>query len=77
MEMPSNITRVIQATPTPLATRIEDKLAWKLSPKGDFDMKSAYLMALKPMVEAPFRGKWIWKLKILPRIQTFVWKCMH
>ena len=77
MEMPSNITRVIQATPIPLATRIEDKMAWKLSPKGDFDLKSAYLMVLEPIVEAPSRGKWIWKLKILPRIQTFVWKCMH
>ena len=77
MEMPSNITRVIQATPIPLATRIEDKMAWKLSPKGDFDLKSAYLMVLEPIVEAPFWGKWIWKLKILPRIQTFVWKCMH
>ena len=77
MEMPSNITRVIQATPIPLATRTKDKMAWKLSPKGDFDLKSAYLMVLEPIVEAPFWGKWIWKLKILPRIQTFVWKCMH
>lgn len=28
------------------------------------------------MVEVPFKGKWIWKLKTLPRIQAFVWKCM-
>ena len=30
MELPSDIKMVIQATPIPLATRIEDKLAWKL-----------------------------------------------
>ena len=31
MELPSDIKMVIQATPIPLAARIEDKLAWKLS----------------------------------------------
>ena len=77
MELLNNIKRVIQATPIPLVTRSEDKLAWKLSPKGEFDMKSAYLLMLEPDIEAPFKGKWIWKLKTLPRIQTFVWKCMH
>ena len=25
----------------------------------------------------PFRGKWIWKLNTLPRIQSFVWQCIH
>ena len=31
MELSSDIKMVIQATPIPLAARIEDKLAWKLS----------------------------------------------
>ena len=30
-----------------------------------------------PNMEMPFRGRWIWKLKTLPRIQFFVWQCMH
>lgn len=77
MELPTNIKRVIQATPIPLAARTEDKLAWKLSSKGDFDLKSAYLLTLEPDLEVPLRGKWIWKLKTLPRIQYFVWQCMH
>lgn len=77
MELPSNIKRVIQATPIPLAAISEDKLAWKLFPNGDFDLKTAYLLALEPEMEAPFRGKWIWKLKTLARIQSFVWQCMH
>lgn len=77
LELPTNIKRVIQATPIPLAARTEDKLAWKLSSKGDFDLKSAYLLTLEPDLEVPLRGKWIWKLKTLPRIQYFVWQCMH
>ena len=26
---------------------------------------------------AQFEGSWIWKVKILPRIQSFVWLCLH
>ena len=29
------------------------------------------------MGDATFKGQWIWKLKILPRIQLLIWKCMH
>ncbi|KAK4578315.1 hypothetical protein RGQ29_028437 [Quercus rubra] len=77
MELPKNIQREILATPIPLAARAEDKLAWKLSAKGDFDLKSAYSLTLSPSSEVPFKGKWIWKLNTLPRIQSFVWQCMH
>ena len=65
------------ATLIPFSTRFEDRLVWKHSAKGDFDLKSAYLLATNTMRDAPFKGQWIWKLKILPRIQMFVWKCMH
>ena len=67
----------VVATPIHLVARSEDKLAWKLYLKGKFDMKSTYLLMLDPYIEAPFKAKWIWTLKTLPRIQTFVWKCMH
>ena len=77
MELPKNIQREILATPIPLAARAEDKLAWKFSSKGDFDLKSAYSLTLPPSLEVPFRGKWIWKFNTLPRIQSFVWQCMH
>lgn len=40
-------------------------------------MKLAYILSLDSDLKIPFRGKWIWKLKTLPRIQTFIWKCMH
>ena len=59
MELPSSIKRVIQATPIPLVAKSEDKLAWKLSPKGEFDMKTTYLLTLESDIEAPFKGKLI------------------
>ena len=36
-----------------------------------------YSLSFVPDLEVPFKGKWIWKLKTLPRIQFFVWPCMH
>lgn len=71
------VNRDIKATPIPLAARLEDRLVWKYSSKGDFDLKSAYMLATDSMRDAPFKGKWIWKLKTMPRIQVFVWKCLH
>ena len=73
MDFTSSIKRVIQAIPIPLAARAKDKLAWKPSPKREFDLKLAYLLSLELGMETSFKGKWIWKLKTFPRIQSFVW----
>ena len=72
MIFPDEVLRDIMATLIPFSTRFEDRLAWKHSAKGDFDLKSAYLLATNTIRDAPFKGQWIWKLKILPRIQMFV-----
>ena len=77
MLFPDKVLRDIMATPITFSTRIEDRLAWKHSVKGVFDLKSAYLLATDVIGDASFNGQWIWKLKMLPRIQMFVWKCMH
>lgn len=42
-----------------------------------FDIKSAYLLASNLLDDDSFSGSWIWKLPALPRIQLFMWKCMH
>lgn len=75
--LPLGIREEIQATPIPLIARNNDKLAWKFSPKGSFDMGSAYLIASNLMEAESFAGSWIWKLQTLPRIQMFIWRCMH
>ena len=77
MALPSEIISELKATPIPLTTRMNDRLAWKYSPRGEFDLKNAYLLTTDSRGDAPFMGNWIWKLKTMPRIQTFVWKCMH
>jgi len=56
VEFPNDIKRAIQATPIPLAARTEDKLAWKLSSKGEFDLKTAYSLTL-PNLDVPFGGR--------------------
>ena len=75
--LPLKIKDEIQATPIPLIARNNDKLAWKYSPKGSFDIGSAYLIATNLMEAKSFAGSWIWKLQTLPRILIFIWRCMH
>lgn len=57
--------------------RNSDKLSWKLSTRGRFDMKSAYLLASEGQDRESILGSWIWKLPSLPKVQLFIWKCMH
>nr|XP_023914616.1 uncharacterized protein LOC112026163 [Quercus suber] len=76
-EIPSEIKADIQVVPLPVAAKSFDKLAWKFSAKGSFDMKSAYLLTINHMEDVFFSGSWIWKLQTLPKIQMFIWKCMH
>ena len=54
----------------------DDRIIWDASSNGEFNLNSAYTLANG---EAPqfFNGKWIWKLKVLPRIQFFIWMCLH
>ena len=49
-----------------------------MSTHGGFELKSAYQIAIGSEEGAsPFSGQWVWKANILPRIQTFVWMCLH
>ena len=77
MNFSEEVFNDIKAIPIPLSAKVKDRLAWKYSAKGDFELKSAYGLATDSLSDALFNGKWIWKLKILPKIQNFVWKCMR
>ena len=76
-KLSNDIKAEIQAVSMPILSRGTDKIAWSPSPKGTFELKSAYFLAVDPFKTESFPGKWIWKLNTLPRIQAFVWKCMH
>lgn len=76
-DLPLNIKLEIQATPYAIATRSEDRLSWAANSHGNFDLKSVYNLATTRSVNHDFEGHWIWKVKILPKIQFFVRKCFH
>ena len=76
-ELPIKVRRLIQATPVTLLSRGVDKLAWSGSPKGTFDLKNTYRIAMGDEEIDPFPAHWIWKVNTLPRIRTFLWKCAH
>ena len=50
------VLRDIMATSIPFSAIFEDRLAWKYSAKGDFDLKSEYLLAMDSIGDAPFKG---------------------
>lgn len=76
-DLPQDIKKDIQATPYVVAARTEDRVAWAYSHNGDFDLKSAYELVVGLDNLHPFKGQWIWKAKIPPHIQFFLWKCYH
>ena len=71
------VKQELQAIPFVMASRGEDKLTWKESDHGILNLGSAYKIAINLENIDPFRDKWIWKSKVLPRIQSFVWFCYH
>lgn len=77
LELPPTLRSEIQATPVAIASKRQDRLAWKGTQHGGFDLRSAYNLAIGLEEVQQFGGQRIWKIKILPRIQLFVWKCYH
>ena len=76
-ELPPLLIHSIQAIPIRTASRREDHICWISSLKGEFDSKNAYMLALDLSPnDHKFAGNWVWKLKTLPKIQLFVWKCL-
>jgi len=68
---------LIQATPIAFTCRGVDKLAWADSPKGTFELRSAYKIAMGIVDDSPFLAEWLWKANTLPRIKTFLWMCAN
>ncbi|OVA00419.1 hypothetical protein BVC80_1079g8 [Macleaya cordata] len=82
-----NVSLIHQLFGNDMANRIQtiipesgcDTLKWN----GDFSVKSLYHdLAHSPNVrvsqnQSSVTWKWVWKLDTIPRIQTFIWKCLH
>ena len=73
-----DILNVIKVTTLRRISVREDQLSWTSSINGEFESRNAYLLAVGEDLSAnDFHGKWVWKIKTLPKIQILLWKCLH
>ena len=78
MELLVKIYMEIKAMPHSRVSNEKDKLIWAATSNGEFNLASAYKLATTQAdFVPPFNGSWIWKLNLLPKIQTFIWMCLH
>ena len=70
-EFPDFIKQELQAMPFALASRGEDKLTWKDSEHGIFNLGSAYKTVTYQGNTNSFRGKRIWKVRIGKQTQYY------
>ena len=75
--LPIEIKSIIQAIPMSIVGGGRDKLVWAGNPKGIFDLRSAYSLVREADTMHPINASWIWKFETLPKIKTFLWKCVH
>lgn len=74
--IPNDMLMKLKAIPLRKASICDDIRDGKS--KGLFDIKSAYNLAFEDDIgDNPFEGKWIWKFNCFPKVQIFLWKCIH
>ncbi|XP_050273143.1 uncharacterized protein LOC126716155 [Quercus robur] len=78
-ELPDHILNAIKATPLSCNQEAKDSLQWAFSKNGFFSLKSAYLLArgLNPLNLDTVLVAWVWKVEAFPKIQFFLWLCLH
>lgn len=78
-QLPESILMGIKSIPFYILTSSgEDRHIWNSSNHGEFDLKLAYALATKGRDEqGQFTGSWVWKVNTLPRINFFMWMCLH
>ena len=78
-DLPKHILNAIKATPLSCSHEIEDSLQWAFSKNNFFSLKSTYLLArgLNPSNLDNVSVDWVWKFDTYPKIQFFLWLCLH
>ena len=67
-DLPSDVRAMIQAIPILITSWGRDRISKLGNPRGTFDLKSAYGIAMDEDFEVTtISAGWIWKLKTLPR----------
>ena len=76
--LPSQIVMEIRAMPHSCIASTEDRLIWAATSNGQFNLSNAYLLTIQKLKpHHSFNGIWVWKLNVLPRVQFFIWMCLH
>ncbi|KAJ1403375.1 Reverse transcriptase zinc-binding domain [Sesbania bispinosa] len=77
--LPSDIIAKIHVVPPPRDSLDNDTPLWAASADGNFQMKSVYAKLAPhhvPDIDLMLCNQ-VWKWKGTPRIQCFLWKCIH
>ncbi|KAG5230022.1 ribonuclease protein [Salix suchowensis] len=74
--LPDNIVKLITGMHAGLNVSGVDKRIWKFTSNGYFSVKTAYSSLMK---DNNLKLKWqfLWKLKIPPKVKTFLWALCH
>lgn len=68
-----DLVQQIISLPVDFLGSLTDAQIWKLSPSGSFSVKSAYNLFFRGYFWSDFCWKVLWKLKIPPKLQYFMW----
>ena len=76
--LPDQVHDIIRATPRPLLSTLSDLPTWSLSPNGQLNPCTTYLLAANlPLTHNVAAWNWLWKSHTLPRVKTFLWLACH
>lgn len=77
--LPDQVLEQIRSHAIQLNNVDQDCVAWKFSPKGEFNLMSAYELAdgRDPQRHWTSDWDWIWQANCTPIMQTFLWLCAH
>lgn len=71
-----NISNIISNVMIPKLAAGTDTPCWTPSSNRDFSVKIAYNDILGSP-RSPVKWKWIWRLRIPAKLESFLWICMH
>ncbi|KAL5818299.1 hypothetical protein ACOSQ4_022141 [Xanthoceras sorbifolium] len=82
-----NCDKLRAVLPWPIVQRIlsihtgscgnQDRVVWGGSSNGTFSVKSAYDICIDSGSSVEWKWRFIWKMKIPPKLQSFIWMIVH
>ena len=67
----------LKATPLQLISHGKDNSYWRLTPSGNYSVKTAYQLLKEDHSQQSQDWTWLWKMNVLPKLKFFLWQCLH